>query len=272
MSELSTGSAEPSPPVVEFAPPDIARHHSATWNGLQTDAVEVVRREPFAYGYRASRHLLIMCERAERDDGETLVEGLPRSTLHEYSHKLSFVPAGHRFSGWQKPRALTRVTYFYIDPKGPLIDPVLHFAETEFKPRVFFFDKDLWETAQKLKEQAKHSDAAHRQYAEALSIVLVHELLRLNNTAIPAKQPFRGGLAGWQEKKVAQYIDEHRRFAGEVGRRREAEPLSFRACVQAILRSPAASLSEQPSHATGQDSAGQSRHVGNAGRLQPGFQ
>lgn len=209
MSELSTGSAEPSPPVVEFAPPDIARRHTATWNGLQTDAVEVVRREPFAYGYRASRHLLIMCERAERDDGETLVEGLPRSTLHEYSHKLSFVPAGHQFSGWQKPRALTRVTYFYIDPKGPLIDPVLHFAETEFKPRLFFFDKDLWETAQKLKEQAKHSDAAHRQYAEALSIVLVHELLRLNNTAIPAKQSFRGGLAGWQEKKVAQYIDEH---------------------------------------------------------------
>jgi AraC family transcriptional regulator len=169
MSELSTGSAEPSPPVVEFAPPDIARRHTATWNGLQTDAVEVVRREPFAYGYRASRHLLIMCERAERDDGETLVEGLPRSTLHEYSHKLSFVPAGHQFSGWQNPRALTRVTYFYIDPKGPLIDPVLHFAETEFKPRLFFFDKDLWETAQKLKEQAKHSDAAHRQYAEALS-------------------------------------------------------------------------------------------------------
>lgn len=209
MSELSTGSAEPSPPVVEFAPPDIARRHTATWNGLQTDAVEVVRREPFAYGYRASRHLLIMCERAERDDGETLVEGLPRSTLHEYSHKLSFVPAGHQFSGWQKPRALTRVTYFYIDPKGPLIDPVLHFAETQFKPRLFFFDKDLWETAQKLKEQAKHFDAAHRQYAEALSIVLVHELLRLNNTAIPAKQSFRGGLAGWQEKKVAQYIDEH---------------------------------------------------------------
>jgi AraC family transcriptional regulator len=206
MSELS--STEISPPVVEFVPPDIARRHIATWNGLQTDAVEVVRREPFAFEYMAARHLLIMCERAERDDGETLVEGLPRSTLHEYSHKLGFVPAGHRFSGWQKPRALTRVTYFYIDPQGPLIDPALHFAETEFKPRLFFFDKDLWETAQKLKEQAKDPDGT-RQYAEALSVVMVHELLRLNSTAVPAKRSFRGGLAGWQEKKVAQYIEEH---------------------------------------------------------------
>src|SRR6266542_1001042 len=51
----------------------------ATWNGIQTDAVEVVRREPFQAGFRAPCHLLIMCERAERDGGETLVEGLPRS-------------------------------------------------------------------------------------------------------------------------------------------------------------------------------------------------
>lgn len=209
MSELSTGLTETSPPVVEFAPPDIARRHIATWNGLQTDAVEVIRREPFTYAYKAPRHLLIMCERAERDDGETLVEGLPRSTLHEYSHKLSFVPAGHQFSGWQKPRALTRVTYFYIDPQGPLIDPDLHFAETEFKPRLFFFDQDLWETAQKLKDQAKSPDHGNRQYAEALSVVMAHELLRLNSAAAPAQQSFRGGLAGWQEKKIAQYIEEH---------------------------------------------------------------
>jgi hypothetical protein len=68
-------------PVVQFAPPDIARRRIATWNGIQTDAVEVVRRAPFEYGFRASRHLLIMCERAERE-GETIVEGLPKSTLH----------------------------------------------------------------------------------------------------------------------------------------------------------------------------------------------
>jgi AraC family transcriptional regulator len=213
MSELVT---EPSSdvaglfsPVVQFAPPDIARRHIAAWNGLQTDAVEVVRREPFEYGFRSSRHLLIMCERGERDDGETVVEGLPKSTLHELSRRLSFVPAGHRFSGWQKPRTLARVTYFYIDPRGPLLDPELQFAETEFKPRLYFFDKDLWETAQKLKAQAGASEPGERQYAEALSIVLAHELLRLNNGAVAAEQRVRGGLAGWQEKRVGQYIEEH---------------------------------------------------------------
>ena len=209
VTEPSSELADIFSTVVQFAPPDIARRHIATWNGVETDAVEVVRREPFEYGFRSSRHLLIMCERGERDDGETVVEGLPKSTLHELSRRLSFVPAGHRFSGWQKPRTLARVTYFYIDPRGPLLDPELQFAETEFKPRLYFFDKDLWETAQKLKAQAGASGPGERQYAEALSIVLAHELLRLNNGAVAAGQRVRGGLAGWQEKRVAQHIEEH---------------------------------------------------------------
>jgi AraC family transcriptional regulator len=194
-------------PAVQIAPSDIARRHVTTWNGVQADAVQVVRQEPFEYGVRAPHHMLIMTERAARDDGETVVEGLPTSTLREFSRKLSLVPAGHRFFGWQKPRILTRVTYFYIDPRGPLLDPELRFSETEFKPRLFFFDKDLWDTAAKLKAQSAHP--GQRQYAEALGIVMAHELLRLNNGPAPERRHVRGGLAGWQEKKVAQYIDEH---------------------------------------------------------------
>ena len=60
---------------------------------------------------------------------------------------LTFVPAGHDFRGSQKPRALTRTTYFYVDPRGPLADPALRFGEIEFKPRLFFYDCGLWGTA-----------------------------------------------------------------------------------------------------------------------------
>src|SRR5262245_46258297 len=136
MSELIAGPADVVPPGVRFSPSDIARRRIKTWNGLRTDTVQVVRDEPFEYGLRAPHHLLIMTERAARDDGETLVEGLPKSSLRkstsqELSRTLSLIPAGHEFFGWQKPRMLTRVTYFYIDPRGPLIDPDLRFAETE---------------------------------------------------------------------------------------------------------------------------------------------
>jgi AraC family transcriptional regulator len=152
---------------VQFSPPDIAQPDIRQWNGIQTDTVEIVRREPYEYRLHAGCHALVMPERAEREDGETLVEGLPRSTLRTFSGKLSFVPRGHRLSGWQKPRVLTRVTYFYIDPRAPLLDPELRFAETLFQPRLFFHDRDLWALAAKLKAQAEQPESpGGRQYAE----------------------------------------------------------------------------------------------------------
>jgi AraC family transcriptional regulator len=37
----------------------------------------------------------------------------------------------------------------------------------------------------------------------------VHELLRLNAGTVRAEPPTRGGLAGWQRRLVAQYIEEN---------------------------------------------------------------
>jgi hypothetical protein len=59
-------------------------------------------------------------ELGERYDGETLIEGLPPSTLRNFTRKMTFVPSGHDFRGSQKPRALTRSILFYIDPRGPV--------------------------------------------------------------------------------------------------------------------------------------------------------
>src|SRR5262245_53179824 len=130
MSESDTGTAGAQCPVVQFAPPDIARRQIAAWNGVQTEAVELTRREPFEYGFKARCHLLIMSALAERDDGETRIEGLPKSTLQEFSHKLSLVPSGHEYVGWQMPRELNQATYCYIDPRGSLADPQLRIPET----------------------------------------------------------------------------------------------------------------------------------------------
>jgi AraC family transcriptional regulator len=173
-----------------------------------------MRHTPFEYGFRAPCHLLIAAQFGERHDGETFVEGLPRSTLRDCTQKLTFVPAGHDFRGWQRPRALPRSTYFYIDPHGPLADPALRFGEIEFKPRLFFYDRDLWETALKLKSLVENAGSMPRQYAEALGIVLTHELVRINGGAGHRGPVSRGGLAPWQQKRVAAYIE--KRVADDI--------------------------------------------------------
>ena len=194
--------------IVDISPPEIVRRHSAAWSGVNVETVQVMRHMPFEYGFRAPYHLLIAAELAERYDGETFVEGLPRSTLRDFTRKLTFVPAGHDFRGWQRPRALTRTIYFYIDPRGLLVDPALRFGEIEFKPRLFFYDRDLWDTAFKLKSQVENPGPMHRQYAEALGIVLTYELVRINGDAGLRGPVSRGGLASWQQKRVAAYIEE----------------------------------------------------------------
>jgi AraC family transcriptional regulator len=192
------------------SPSEIVRRHCAAWPGLLVETVEVLRYKPFEYRFRAPCHLLIAAELAEPyEDGETFVEGLPRSTLRDFTRNLTFVPAGHDFRGSQKPRALTCTTYFYIDPGGPLADPALRFEEIDFKPRLFFYDRDLWQTALKFKSLIENPASMPRQYAEALGIVLTHELVRINGDTARRSPVRRGGLAGWQQKRVAAHIEEH---------------------------------------------------------------
>jgi AraC family transcriptional regulator len=212
---------------VEFVPNDVVRRQSAGWRGLGVEIIQAVEHKRFEYGFQGSQHLLIATERAERRDGETVIHGHLRSARREFSRKLTFVPAGCQFRGWQAPRVLTRTTYFYIDPQGPLVAPELRFAEIDLEPRLFFEDSHLWETTCKLKAVAEVGSAGDTFYAEALSIVLAHELLRLN-TGVAVKQPaVRGGLASWQQKLVAEYIDAHM-----------AEPISLADLARTVRLSP----------------------------------
>ena len=188
-----------------FAPAHIVERQTVAWPGLTTDIITANQQTPFDYRYRADSHLLIAAECSERDDGETLVEGLPKSTRRSLTRRLTFVPAGHELYGWQEPRVLTRVNYFYIDPRGPLLDEELGFAETDLRPQLFFFDAELWRIAMSLKTEA--SGDRLTRYGEALGIMLGHELMRLNREA--PRPAARGGLSGWQQKKVAGFIEEH---------------------------------------------------------------
>jgi AraC-like DNA-binding protein len=192
---------------VDFAPPELINRQYSEWQGLRADVVTAVRKNPFDYTFNSPQHLLIAAEQSEREDGETLVEGLPRSTLRNLSGRLTFVPAGHKFYGWQNPRVLTRVNYFYIDPHGPLLDNTLRFSEADFRPRLFFFDPDIWQLTAKLKQQTLNADGPLPHYAEALGVLLAHELMRMNGGAISVQA--RGGLTGLQAKRVADFVEEN---------------------------------------------------------------
>jgi AraC family transcriptional regulator len=216
-----------TPVGVTFSPEDIVKRRFSSWRGIAAEIVELSQLAPFEYRLEAPWHLLIAAHRAERRDGETLVEGLPRSTRREFSRRLTFVPAGSSFFGWQEPETLTRVTYFYIDPQGPLIDPELRFDGDGLAPRLFFEDAPLWGTAEKLTQELERGENADRYYVEALSVVLVSEIARLNRPDRGGQTTARGGLAAWQRRAVAAQIEAH-----------VTEPLSPVALAKQVRLSP----------------------------------
>jgi AraC family transcriptional regulator len=193
--------------AVRISPPDIVKRRTAAWRGMRAEIVQVTSRERIEFHYRGPLHLLVVCEQGIREDGETVVQGLPRSSQRDLRRKLTFVPAGHEYHEWHEPRLLTRVAYFYFDPATM---PVSETGLADFAPRLHFEDRALWDTALKLTTLIESADADCSRYLEALGVVLAHELVRLNPGTPRAQQPrARGGLAAWQQRIVIAYIEEH---------------------------------------------------------------
>jgi AraC family transcriptional regulator len=191
---------------IDLRPSYLVRRQTAHWRGLAGELVQVLDQAPFETEYAGARHLLIAYERAVRERGESILEGLPPSTQRDFSRKLTFIPAGRTFFESQEPRVATRVICVYIDPQSVVMGRV---ETVELRPRLFFDSPLLWQTLLKLKELIELGASASQHYAEALGVVLTHELLEFSTGAVSTEPLVRGGLAGWQRRVVAEYLEEH---------------------------------------------------------------
>jgi AraC family transcriptional regulator len=211
--------------AVEVYPPDVVQRRAVAWDGLAAEVVQATRREKLEFRFCAPLHLLTVCDQGIRSDGDTFVEGLPRSRLRDARRKLTFVPAGHAYHEWQQPRVLTRIVYFYFDPNR--MPASAEAIPTPLAPRLFFDDAALIDTALKLMRLIEHAGADCGAYFGALGSVLAHELVRQNAGAAPIEARVRGGLAAWQQRTVVDYIEEHL-----------AEPISLASLAQLVRLSP----------------------------------
>jgi AraC family transcriptional regulator len=196
--------------AVQVYPPDIVRRRTVAWDGMAAEIVQATRSENMEFHFRAPLHLLAVYDQGIRSDGETFVDGLPRSKLRDVRRKLTFVPAGHVYhEEWQRPRVLTRVLYLYFDPAKMPTHHETNVVAATLAARLFFEDATLSDTALKLKSLIERAGTNGSRYLEALGIVLAHELIRLKVGPPRIEVPMRGGLAAWQQRVITTYIEEH---------------------------------------------------------------
>ena len=192
-------------PTVEIWPPEAAKRRTVSGRGVTVEDVESTARGKIQYRFRAPIHLLVIYEMGERHCGDSFVEGLPRSALRNLARRLSFVPAGHQYDEWHEASADTRRLHFYFDPAELRIQSSL--LSRPFAPHLFFDDATLWQTALKLRGLLDSSASRDPHYLDALSRLLVHELVRFNLGLVGFRPTIRGGLAPWQQRLVSRYIN-----------------------------------------------------------------
>jgi AraC family transcriptional regulator len=202
-------TVETSRPAVDISPSHLVGRRALARHGMAAEIVQAKSLDRIEFRFRAPVHLLVVCERAVRREGDTFVEGLPRSTLRDLSRKLTFVPAGHEYYEWQVPRVLTRLTYFYLDPVRLSVQDEPGFTEMPLTPRLFFEDAALSCTARKLQTLIANPESNTRRYFEALCLVLAYEVMGVTGAAQSVKLQARGGLAAWQQRVVTEYIEEN---------------------------------------------------------------
>ena len=196
-----------SHPTVEIRPPDLVRRCAITCRGLTAETVQSTSCRTLEYRFRAPMHLLVIYEDGARRDGETLVGGF-RATLRRFAEKLTFVPAGYQYYEWHDLRALSRLTYFYLEPACLRWHSDTDIAGVSLVPRLFFEDEWLWHTGRELIDLVEHPESGNQLYFEALGVVLVYQLLRLHRGS-NGQHHVRGGLGPRQLRIAIAYIEEH---------------------------------------------------------------
>ncbi len=202
-------SAGISLPTVDIAPHRVVTRRGMQWHGMSAEFVQATTRNRIDCRFHSSRHLLAAYEQGVRRGGESAVEGGARSALRAVPRKLTLVPAGHEFLEWHEPRTPMAATYFYFDPAELPIESGESLADMLLTPRLFFEDATIWSTAAKLRQAIDVPGVPNRLYVEALGVVLIHELARLNRGISRAEAPIRGGLATWQQRVITAYVEDH---------------------------------------------------------------
>jgi AraC-like DNA-binding protein len=165
--------------------------------GLRTEFSLVNERESFEYHFKGPHH---RSAAIEQNDQDRSVGRLPAPALHSLSGTLTFVVTSREFYGWQQPAEPIDGNTFELGLQGPVQD------DEQREQQSYFSERVLWRRPVAPNNVNANGDLLVYD-GEALGSMPGHVPARISEALSPAT--VRGGLSGWQRKKVADFIEEH---------------------------------------------------------------
>jgi len=189
---------------VEITPAGAVERQAMIGRGIRAELVQLKSGKRIEFRYWGTSHVIFASEHGVRRKGETFIDGVSQSTPRDLARRITFLPAGHDYFAWHQLRTSARLLYVYFDPAELNIGPPLT-SLSSLNPTLFFEDASLWSTLSKVRSLLESAGRENLPYFEALGMVLMHELVRLNGRP---GTPARGGLAAWQQRLLGSYIEE----------------------------------------------------------------
>jgi AraC family transcriptional regulator len=172
-------------------------------NGYSAETVKIVR--PTETGYRSSSDTsYVVLLDLERADGETIFAGSRRSVLKDLRNKISFIPPGCPVEGWSRINKTGSFTAVYFDPTvadRSIVDL------SQLSPQLQFEDNAIKATIEKIRGVVENPSADDPLYAETLSLMLMMELSRRQNSSAISPTLRRGGLTDRQVRLVTEFME-----------------------------------------------------------------
>jgi AraC family transcriptional regulator len=139
-----------------------------------------------------------------RSDGETRVNGEDYSCIRDLRDKLTFLPIGSTVEGWSRYK--TKISsVFAVHFVAPTTDAATNISH--LPPRLFFEDRNLKATLEKLRGILEGSAIDDTAYAETLGLLLLCELKHASSAKHPTTGQVRGGLTGLQLRRIQDFVD-----------------------------------------------------------------
>jgi AraC family transcriptional regulator len=173
------------------------------WDGISVELTNISGASQL--GYRVeTRAAYLALHDIVRSDGETIIEGVARSTRKDTRNALTFSPNRCRIEGWsdlKQRRNSVFAIYLHPNPED-LKDSQL----SELPPSLYFESDFLKETMLKIRAALLGTFIDEPSYLESLGCAILYELKHALQYGGQERGDFRGGLTPRQLSHVEDYV------------------------------------------------------------------
>jgi len=188
-------------------------HQVSSWRGFTVE--HSILELPLMYdftGVNSHQHYVAYHDLVLKD-GELSIDGMPPVRGTDLRGKMTYIPAGRKFSGWSEPaRKNNNFTILNFSPELVSEELEVMYSGQALNPQIYFQNDNLKSTMLKLQNLLHHNTPNSSLYMESLGLVAALEMAM----AVPSLEnvPKRGGLSKSQMHLLEDFIQAN--FARDI--------------------------------------------------------